>query len=154
MLFNHKYKGSSAVASSSGKMGISFAPDTLREPTYFIGNLHDKLNFREAISALHHVVVADFKFKPSNKEDYKAKKEREKKLRSAKNKAGKLENEIAALEEEIKALDEVMLDAAAFKKAQEERDVYGEYQQKQDTLDAKMAEWEKTVELVEELGNQ
>lgn len=92
--------------------------------------------------------------KSSNKEDYKAKKEREKKLRSAKNKAGKLENEIAALEEEIKALDEVMLDAAAFKKAQEERDVYGEYQQKQDTLDAKMAEWEKTVELVEELGNQ
>jgi hypothetical protein len=70
MLFNHKYKGSSGVVSGSGTMGISFAPDTLREPTYFIGNLHDKLNFREAISALHHVVVADFKFRPSNKDDY------------------------------------------------------------------------------------
>ena len=71
MLFNHKYKGSSSVGSSSGKMGISFAPDTLREPTFFVGSLHDKLNFREAISALHHVVIADFKFKPSNKEEYK-----------------------------------------------------------------------------------
>lgn len=71
MLFNHKYKGSSNVVSSGDGMGISFAPDTLREPTYFIGNLRDKLNFREAISALHHVVVADFKFRPSNKDDYK-----------------------------------------------------------------------------------
>jgi hypothetical protein len=52
-------------------MGISFAPDTLREPTFFVGSLHDKLNFREAISALHHVVIADFKFRPSNKDDYK-----------------------------------------------------------------------------------
>lgn len=90
----------------------------------------------------------------SNKEDYKAKKEREKKLRSAKNKAAKLESEIAALEEEIKSLDELMLDAAAFKKAQEERDVFKEYQQKQDLLDAKMAEWEEAVELAETFDNQ
>lgn len=72
MLFNHKYQGGSAVSSGSHDMGVSFAPDVLREPTYFVGELNSKLNFREAISALHHVVVADFKFKPSNKEDYKA----------------------------------------------------------------------------------
>ncbi|MFK7758066.1 MAG: SWIM zinc finger family protein [Flavobacteriales bacterium] len=71
MQFNHKYKGQSSVSSSGSEVGISFAPDTLREPTYFVGDLHDKLNFREAISALHYVVVADFKFKPSNKDDYK-----------------------------------------------------------------------------------
>ena len=65
MLFNHKYKGHSAVSSKAKNMGLSFAPDILREPTFFVGDLHSKLNFREAISALHDVVVADFKFKPS-----------------------------------------------------------------------------------------
>ena len=60
MLFNHKYKGQSKVGSKAKGMGISFAPDVLREPTFFVGQLHAKLNFREAVSALHDVVVADF----------------------------------------------------------------------------------------------
>jgi hypothetical protein len=72
MLFEHKYKGNSTVSSGANGMGLSFSPDSLREPTFFVGNLGDTLNFREAISALHHVVVADFKFRPSNKDDYKA----------------------------------------------------------------------------------
>lgn len=92
--------------------------------------------------------------KSTNKEDYKAKKEREKKLRMAKNKASKLEKEIESLETEIAELDELMLDAAAFKKAQEERDVFKEYQQKQDALDAKMSEWEEAVELADQFHNQ
>jgi ATP-binding cassette subfamily F protein 3 len=92
--------------------------------------------------------------KSTNKEDYKAKKEREKKLRVAKNKASKLEKEIEALEAEIASLDELMLDAAAFKKAQEERDVFKEYQQKQDALETKMTEWEEAVEVADELDNQ
>ena len=71
MLFNHKYKGQSAVRSKTKEMGLSFAPDVLREPTFFVGELYSKLNFREAISALHDVVVADFKFRPSDKTDYK-----------------------------------------------------------------------------------
>ncbi|MCB0754457.1 MAG: ABC-F family ATP-binding cassette domain-containing protein [Flavobacteriales bacterium] len=90
----------------------------------------------------------------SNKDDYKARKEREKLLRVAKNKASKLEGEIEKLEAEIAALDELMLDAAAFKKAQEERDVFKEYQQKQNVLDGKMVEWEQAVEEVEKLDNQ
>jgi ATP-binding cassette subfamily F protein 3 len=90
----------------------------------------------------------------SNKDDYKARKEREKLLRVAKNKASKLEGEIEKLESEIAALDELMLDAAAFKKAQEERDVFKEYQQKQNVLDGKMAEWEQAVEEAEKLDNQ
>jgi ATP-binding cassette subfamily F protein 3 len=92
--------------------------------------------------------------KSANKEDYKAKKEREKKLRMAKNQASKLEKEIEQLESEIAGLDELMLDAAAFKKAQEERDVFKEYQKKQDALEAKMSEWEEAVETAEKLDNQ
>lgn len=98
--------------------------------------------------------LASAEKKSTNKEDYKAKKEREKKLRVAKNKASKLEKEIESLESEIAAMDELMLDAAAFKKAQEERDVFKEYQLKQNALETKMSEWEEAVETADALDNQ
>ncbi len=50
---------------------MSFAPDTKREPTYFVGELRQKIEFREAISALHDVVVSDLRFKPKDKTAYK-----------------------------------------------------------------------------------
>lgn len=71
MQFNYKYGGSTSVTSNSNSVGMSFAPDTLRQPTYFIGKLHKKIAFREAISALHDVVVSDMRFKPKDKTEYK-----------------------------------------------------------------------------------
>ena len=50
---------------------MSFSPDTKRPPTYFIGELRQNVAFREAISALHDVVVSDMKFKPKDKTEYK-----------------------------------------------------------------------------------
>jgi hypothetical protein len=55
--FEYRYHGSSAVDSSARSTNMSFAPDTKREPTYFRGELHQSLEFREAISALNAVVV-------------------------------------------------------------------------------------------------
>lgn len=72
MLFNHKYKSSSSVQSGAKSTQMSFAPDTLRTPTFFRGRLAMSLPFREAISALHHVVVSDLRFKPKDREEYKA----------------------------------------------------------------------------------
>ena len=89
----------------------------------------------------------------ASKDDYKVRKQLEKDLRKAKNEAEKLEKEIEQIEQEIAALDELMLDAAAFKKAQEERDVFGEYQKKQKNLEAKMEAWEAAQAKVEELNN-
>jgi len=43
-----------------------------REPTYFSGEIGKPLAFREAISALHDVVVSDLRFKPKDKTAYKA----------------------------------------------------------------------------------
>ncbi|MCK5855127.1 MAG: hypothetical protein KAG56_07890, partial [Sulfurovaceae bacterium] len=43
-----------------------------REPTFFVSKLRDSLNFREAMSSLHDVVVSDMAFKPKDKSDYKA----------------------------------------------------------------------------------
>lgn len=71
MLFDYAYKGSSSVAGTSSSMKMSFAPDLKREPTYFIAELRQKIEFREAISALHDVVVSDLRFKPKDKTAYK-----------------------------------------------------------------------------------
>ena len=50
---------------------MSFAPDTLREPTFFVGSLNKHIPFREAISALHDIVVADLRYQPKDKTAYK-----------------------------------------------------------------------------------
>jgi hypothetical protein len=72
MLFDHKYSGSTSVSNSAHETAMCFAPDTLREPVYFVGKLNKKIAFREAISALHDVVVSDLRFKPKDKTEYKA----------------------------------------------------------------------------------
>ncbi|RFS13771.1 SWIM zinc finger family protein [Emticicia sp. C21] len=71
MEFNYKYGGITSVVSNATSVGMSFAPDTLREPTFFVGKLNKKIAFREAISALHDVVVSDMRFKPKDKTAYK-----------------------------------------------------------------------------------
>lgn len=71
MLFDYSYSGSSSVSSSSSETQVSFAPDTKREPTFFVAELRQKIEFREAISALHDVVVSDLRFKPKDKTAYK-----------------------------------------------------------------------------------
>jgi hypothetical protein len=64
-----------------------------------------------------------------------------------------LEKEMSTIEKEIADLDELMLDTQAYKEALAERDVFKEYQQKQQLLDSKMADWEEAVNKQEELSN-
>lgn len=70
MQVSYLYKGKSQVSGNSGQAELSFAPDGLRKPTYFVGELKNKLAFREAISALHNVVISDMRFQPKNRDDY------------------------------------------------------------------------------------
>ncbi len=73
MQFNYAYKGKSAVDNSRlDSTAMSFSPDVKREPTYFSGELKKSIEFREAISALHDVVVSDLRFHPKDKSEYKA----------------------------------------------------------------------------------
>ncbi len=72
MEFNYRYSGSSHVKNDASTSSLSFVPDTLREPTFFCGHLNKHIPFREAISALHAVVVSDLRFKPKDKTEYKA----------------------------------------------------------------------------------
>ena len=71
MLFNYRFAGNTTVTSSAYQTGMSFAPDTLRESAWFVGKLNKKIAFREAMSALHDVVVSDLRFKPKDKTAYK-----------------------------------------------------------------------------------
>lgn len=72
MQFDYRYAGSSTVAASAETTGLTFAPDTLRKPTHFVGTLGEELAFREGISALHDVVVSDLRFKPKDRTEYEA----------------------------------------------------------------------------------
>lgn len=71
MVFNYRFAGSSTVSSSAHLTGLSFAPDLLRDGCWFVGKINKKIAFREAISALHDVVISDFRFKPKDKTAYK-----------------------------------------------------------------------------------
>jgi SWIM zinc finger len=70
MEFQYRYYGVTDANTSAEASQFSFAPDTLREPTFFVGDVADHLPFREAISALHHVVVSDTRFKPKDRTAY------------------------------------------------------------------------------------
>jgi SWIM zinc finger len=72
MEFSFAYKGSSAVLNRPDSTRLSFAPDLRREPTFFTGELHKSVPFREAISALHDVVVSDLRFQPKDRTEYLA----------------------------------------------------------------------------------
>jgi hypothetical protein len=52
--------------------GLSFAPNLRRGRVSFTGDLLDPLRFREAVSALHAVVVSDLKFKPKDRSAHQA----------------------------------------------------------------------------------
>lgn len=70
MQVSYLYKTKSQVSGNSSQAELSFSPDGLRKPTYFVGELKNKLAFREAISALHNVVVSDMRFQPKNRDEY------------------------------------------------------------------------------------
>ncbi len=70
MRFEHRYYGASRVENTASQTAMSFAPDTLRAPTHFVAELNRHLPFREAISALHDVVVSDLRTLPKDRGTY------------------------------------------------------------------------------------
>lgn len=72
MQFNYRYYGSSQISSSAAATAMHFAPDMLRDPTFFVAHLDRHIPFREAMGALHEVVVSDLRFTPRDREDYQA----------------------------------------------------------------------------------
>lgn len=71
MRIRYAYFGRSQMLGSFGSgQTLSMAPNLAREKVSFDARLLHPLRFREAISALHDVVINDLRFKPRDKSNY------------------------------------------------------------------------------------
>src|SRR3954452_20648633 len=66
------YRGRSAVTWSPAGLALSLAPNLRRDRVSFEGVLRDPLRFREAVGALHDVVVSDLRYKPRDRSAFEA----------------------------------------------------------------------------------
>lgn len=106
MEFSRHYNGASQVASNGRETNMTFAPDTLRDPTFFVADLAQHIPFREAMSALHQVVVSDMAYQPKDKTDYKAwlKTQEDLFLAEAAARQGEIKAQLEALRRELRTV--------------------------------------------------
>ncbi len=79
----YRYQGKSTVTAAGSARQVRFAPNLARDVVSFDGVLRHPLRFREAISAMHDVVIADLKYQPRDKTAYLEWKAQEKKREAA-----------------------------------------------------------------------
>lgn len=72
MIASYHYQGRSAIVNELGRGRVAFATNGMREPVFFQGTLGYPVIFREALAALHDVVVSDFKYRPRDREAFRA----------------------------------------------------------------------------------
>ncbi|AKF09216.1 hypothetical protein [Sandaracinus amylolyticus] len=72
MNYELRYLGKSSVDQGPYRSTLRFSPNLARDRVWLDGELRDPLRFREAISALHAVVVGDLKFEKRDKSAYEA----------------------------------------------------------------------------------
>jgi hypothetical protein len=81
------YSRRSRVAPDPLGLAISLAPNLRRDCVSYAGTLRQPLRFREAISALHDIVISDLRYRPRDKSAYEAyqvlQRERENQIRRA-----------------------------------------------------------------------
>src|SRR5262245_41446220 len=81
------YRGQSAIVPRPGGLDVSLAPNLRRDRVGYHGVLRDPMRFREAIGALHDVVISDLRSRPRDRTAYAAylaeQKKREETLRRA-----------------------------------------------------------------------
>jgi hypothetical protein len=66
------YYKRSTITSVPGGLAVTLAPNLRRDRVSFAGLLKHTLRFREAVSALHDVVISDLRYKPRDKTAYQA----------------------------------------------------------------------------------
>lgn len=64
------YRGRSGVTQTNVGLAVALAPNLRRDRVSFVGTLKQPLRFREAMSALHDVVISDLRYKPKDKSAY------------------------------------------------------------------------------------
>ena len=71
MIFQYQYHGFSKVDATPRSTAMNFVPDGGRPTMGFNGLLRAKLPFREAICAMHEVVIGDLRWKPKERTEYR-----------------------------------------------------------------------------------
>jgi hypothetical protein len=72
MQFSVAYRRRSAVVLGPMGLGIALSPNLRRDHVSYGGVLKDPLRFREAMCALHDVVISDLRYQPRDKTAYEA----------------------------------------------------------------------------------
>jgi hypothetical protein len=72
MIVATRYQGRSGVVAGVRQTHVALATNTLREATFFEGELSHPLPLREAMAALHQVVVSDAKYRPRDRTEFMA----------------------------------------------------------------------------------
>lgn len=108
MEFRYAYQGHTAVRNTPKASALSFVPDATRPPTHFEGNLRAGIEFREAISALHDVVISDLRYTPKDRAAYKAwlAQQEERDLIAAMTRSASVRSQIERLSRELQAVDQ------------------------------------------------
>ena len=112
MQFRYQYFGATTVDETATAQSFRFAPDLLRPPTHFDATLRRDglahLQFREALSALHAVVVSDMRVRGRDKSAYRQWLEANEQslLAQFMARAGTLKARAATLRSELSALRE------------------------------------------------
>src|SRR5712691_7141174 len=87
MLLTLAYLRRSSIIANMTNLVVALSPNLRRDRVSYDGTLTQPLRFREAISALHDVVISDLRFKEKDKSAYEAfkakQKEREDAIRRA-----------------------------------------------------------------------
>ncbi len=66
------YRGRSAITAVPSGLDVTLAPNLRRDRVSYDATLRHPMRFREAIGALHDVVVSDLRYKPRDKSAYEA----------------------------------------------------------------------------------
>lgn len=99
------YLGKSEFSFTADKPVLSFAPNLKRQAVSFDAELKNPLRYREAMSALHDVVISDLRYQPRDKSAYIQWKEEQRKQTSVMHREAheKFKKEIMAKHAEIPA---------------------------------------------------
>jgi hypothetical protein len=66
------YRGRSAVTSTPTGLDVTLAPNLRRDRVAYEGRLRHPVRFREAVGALHDVVISDLRYQPRDRSAYQA----------------------------------------------------------------------------------
>jgi hypothetical protein len=83
MLLTFAYLRRSSITTSMTNLVVALSPNLRRDRVSYNGTLTQPIRFREAISALHDVVISDLRFKQRDKSAYEAYKVQEKQRENA-----------------------------------------------------------------------